>query len=202
MTAFITTRLLNRALALPLAAVIAWTGAPRADSAARTLRADSVGSAVMAQASKATTIRTGDTEITVRRRFAATPARVFAALTNPDLLRKWVSAAGRELVTCEVDLRPGGSYRYVFRSSKGATFGMYGSYREVVPARRIVHTEAYDRYDWEPLVTTTVLENEASGTALVMTIRYPSKKICDTDFPNVASAVEDGFARLDALLAE
>ena len=153
----------------------------------------------MGQASKATTVRTGDTEITVRRRFAATPARVFAALTNPDLLRKWMSAAGRELVTCEVDLRGGGSYRYVFRSSKGATFGMYGSYREVVPARRIVHTEAYDGYDWEPLVTTTVLQNDASGTALVMTIRYPSKKIRDTDFPNVESAAEDGFARLDAL---
>ncbi len=79
---------------------------------------------------------------------------------------------------------------------------MYGTFREVVPGRRIVHTEAYDGYDWEPLITTTVLEDEESGAALVMTIRYPSKEICETDFPNVASSAEDGFARLDQLLAE
>ena len=144
--------------------------------------------------------RTADTEITVRRRFAAPPARVFAALTDPGLLRRWMSASGRELVECQVDLRPGGSYRFVFRSSRGATFGMYGAYREVVPGSRIVHTEAYDGYDWEPLVTTTVLRDDGGGTALVMTIRYPSKEICDKDFPNVESGTADGFTRLDRLL--
>jgi uncharacterized protein YndB with AHSA1/START domain len=151
---------------------------------------------------KTTIARTADAELTVRRRFAAPPARIFAALTEPDLLRQWMSAAGRDLVECQVDLRPGGSYRYVFRSSKGRTFGMYGSYREVVPGRLLVHTEAYDGYDWEPLVTTTVLEDDGGGTTLVMTIRYPQKEICDSDFPNVESGTEDGYTRLDKLLVE
>jgi hypothetical protein len=64
-----------------------------------------------------------------------------------------------------------------------------------------VHTEAYDGYDWVPLVTTTVLREDGSGTMLVMTVRYPKKEICDTDFPNVESAAADGFIRLDRLLA-
>lgn len=137
--------------------------------------------------------RTGDTEITVRSRIAATPDRVFAALTTPDLLRKWMSADGRDMVESRVDLRPQGSFRYVFKSSRGSTFGMFGTYREVVPGRRIVHTEAYDGYDWPPLVTTTELTPENGGTLLVMRIQYPSKEIRDRDFPNVQSAMAEGF---------
>jgi uncharacterized protein YndB with AHSA1/START domain len=111
-----------------------------------------------------------------------------------------MSANGRELTEVQSDLRSGGSYRYVFRSPSGRTFGMYGSYREVVPARRIVHTEAYDGYNWDPLVTTTELREHEGGTLLVMSIRYPTKEICDTDFPNVQSATEDGFSRMEKLL--
>jgi len=156
----------------------------------------------MTRAINLTVTRTADVEITVRRRFAAPPSEVFDALTTPNQLRRWMSAAGRELIECDVDLRPGGRYRYVFRAPKGSTFGMYGTYREVVQARRLVHTEAYDGYDWEPLVTTTDLsEDNAGGTVLVMTIRYPTKEICDTDFPNVESGTAAGFARLDQLLA-
>jgi len=172
--------------------------------AAAAVSLDAAGSdrvTVQPSTSPTTVVRTSPIEITVRRRFAAPPADVFAALTRPELLRRWMSAAGRDLVETEVDARTGGRFRYVFRSSSGRTFGMYGDYREVVPGKRIVHTEAYDGYDWEPLVTTTVLDEEAGGTALIMTIRYPSEKICDTDFPNIKDATADGFTRLDALLA-
>ena len=65
-----------------------------------------------------------------------------------------------------------------------------------------MHTESYDGYDWEPLVTTTVLAADGDGTTLVMTIRYPTKEICDTDFPNVESGSADGFTRLETLLAK
>jgi uncharacterized protein YndB with AHSA1/START domain len=149
-----------------------------------------------------TVVRTSPTEVTVRRRFAAPPDDVFAALTRAELLRRWMSAAGRDMVESQVDARTGGRFRYVFRSSSGRTFGMYGDYREVVPGKRIVHTESYDGYDWEPLVTTTELNEDAGGTVLVMTIRYPNEKICDADFPNIKDATADGFTRLDALLAK
>jgi hypothetical protein len=65
-----------------------------------------------------------------------------------------------------------------------------------------VHTEAYDGYDWDPLVTTTDLSDEAGGTALLMTIRYPSREICDKDFSSVQAGSEAGFSRLDKLLSK
>jgi uncharacterized protein YndB with AHSA1/START domain len=122
-------------------------------------------------------------------------------LTSPDLLRRWMSAAGREMVECHVDLRVGGSFRYVFRSAAGRSFAMYGTYREIVPDRRIVHTEAYDGYTWDPLVTTTDLQADGIGTSLAMTIHYPSPQICDRDFPNVEAGTADGFTRLEAVLS-
>jgi uncharacterized protein YndB with AHSA1/START domain len=126
---------------------------------------------------------------------------VFAAFTDPALLRQWMSAAGRSLAECEVDLRDGGRYRYVFRTSSGKSFVMYGTFREVVPGKRVVHTESYEGYDWPPLVTAMDLEEKAGGTELVITIQYPRKDICDTDLPNIESGMADGFARLDTLLA-
>jgi uncharacterized protein YndB with AHSA1/START domain len=145
--------------------------------------------------------RTASNEVTVERRFAAAPSAVFAALTEPAKLQRWMSAAGRELVTCDVDLRAGGTFRYVFKGPSGKPFVMYGDYREVVAPRRIVHTEAYEGYDWAPLVTTIALRDDgAGGTALAMKIRYPSEEICAEDFPNVESGFADGFTRLDTLL--
>jgi uncharacterized protein YndB with AHSA1/START domain len=152
--------------------------------------------------SPTTVVRTDNAEVTVSRRFAAPPAKVFEALTSPELLPKWMSAHGRDLIEVRADLRPGGAYRYVFRGPGGRTFGMYGTYREFVSPRRIVHTEAYDGYDWDPLVTTTDLSDEAGGTALLMTIRYPSREICDKDFSSVQAGSEAGFSRLDKLLSK
>jgi uncharacterized protein YndB with AHSA1/START domain len=166
------------------------------------LVAPAIGIASEQTDSLTTVIRTADAEITVRRRFGAPPAKVFEGLTSPELLRRWMSADGRELIDVRADLRPGGTYRYVFRGPGGRNFGMYGTYREFVSPRRIVPTEAYDGYDWDPLVTTTDLSEEAGGTALVMTIRYPSREICDKDFSSVQSGSPAGFSRLEKLLAK
>jgi uncharacterized protein YndB with AHSA1/START domain len=144
--------------------------------------------------------RISATEIGVRWRFAAAPARVFAALTTPEQLRGWMSAAGREMVECHVDLRVGGGFRYVFRAGTGRTFAMFGTFREVVPDRRIIRTEAYDGYAWDPLIVTTVLNADGRGTALAMTICYAAAQICDTDFPNVEAGTTEGFTRLEQSL--
>lgn len=156
----------------------------------------------MSRTSRSTVKKVGTNEIAIARRFSAPPDRVFAALTEPELLKKWLSAAGRELAECEVDARTGGRYRYVFRTKSGRSFGMFGDFVEVVRDRRIVHTESYDGYDWEPLVTTTELRDDRGGTLLEMIVRYPNEAIRDEDFPNLESATEEGYARLDALLAK
>lgn len=122
-------------------------------------------------------------------------------MTSPESLREWLSADGRTLTLCEVDLRVGGSYRYEFSMEGGRTFNMGGTYREVVPDTRIVNTEAYDGYDWEPLLVTTLLqEGTESMTRVTVTVVYPSKEICERDFPNLeqSGAV---YCNLAALLA-
>lgn len=151
---------------------------------------------------KPTVTRTGERHVTMCRRFAdASCSQVFEALTTPDLLRRWLSAAGRKLTASEVDLRTGGSYRHTFTAPGRTTFVMYGAFREVVPGKRIVHTEAYEGYDWAPLVVSTDLVAAGRDTVMTVVSEYPSKQICDRDMPNLesAAAAYDGLA---ALLAQ
>lgn len=77
---------------------------------------------------------------------------------------------------------------------------MYGEYREVVVGERVVRTEAYEGYDWEPLVVTTELEPDGVGTVLVVTISHPSGKIREADFPNIEHSVGI-YSKLNAFLS-
>src|SRR5688572_11319038 len=82
-----------------------------------------------------------DLEFSMSRSFDAPRRLVFEAWTKPELLRRWLGREGDELIVCDVDLRVGGSYRFVWRMREGGEMGMGGSYREVVPNERVVATE-------------------------------------------------------------
>ena len=71
----------------------------------------------------------------------------------------------------------------------------------LVPGRRIVHTEAYEGHDWEPLIVTTKLDAVGPDTLLTVVVEYASQEICDRDVPNLQSASQ-GYDDLAALLAE
>src|SRR5258707_486060 len=87
-----------------------------------------------------------DREIAMTRVFNASRKLVFDAYTKPDLLKQWLGAFdGWSLVVCEIDLKTGGTYRYVWRKQGLPEMGMRGVYREVVPPERIVATEVYDQ---------------------------------------------------------
>src|SRR6478752_2284371 len=91
-----------------------------------------------------------DREIEMTRRFDAPRALVFDAYTRPELLRRWLGVfGGWSFATCEVDLRVGGSYRYVWRHVDGMEMGMGGVYREVVRPERVVSTEKFDHAWYE-----------------------------------------------------
>lgn len=178
-------------LAIMLAACAASPGKP-SDPVA-----DAVANTAPMSDQKPTVTRTGERHVTMRRRFAdSSCSQVFAALTTPDLLRQWLHAAGRKLTASEIDLRPGGSYRHTFTAPGRRAFVMYGAFREVVPEKRIVHTEAYEGYDWEPLVVTTDLVAVGRDTVMTIVSEYPSKQVCDRDMPNLesAAAAYDGLA--------
>src|SRR5262245_52567013 len=145
----------------------------------------------------------GDREIVMTRDFDAPRQLVFAAYTKPELLRRWLGVhAGWTLAVCEIDLRVGGAYRYVWRHPEQGEMGMGGVYREVVPPERIVCTEKFDQA-WYPgeAVGTVALVERGGKTSLTHTILYESREARDAV---LASPMEQGVAasydRLDEVL--
>jgi uncharacterized protein (TIGR03086 family) len=143
----------------------------------------------------------GDREIVMTRDFDASRHLVFDAWTKPELLKRWFHGPpGWSLVVCEIDLKVGGAYRFVWRGPDGAEMGMGGVYREVVPPERLVNTESFDEswYPGEALVTTVLVE-QSGRTTLTSTILYESPEARDTA---IRSGMEQGVAASYDRLAE
>jgi uncharacterized protein YndB with AHSA1/START domain len=146
----------------------------------------------------------GDREIVMTRVFAAPRRLVFEAMTKPDLLKRWlVGPPGWSLVVCDVDLRVGGAYRYVWRGPDGVEMGMGGVHREVVPPERIVCTQLFDQ-DWTggEAVGTLVLTEKDGQTTLTNTVRYSSPEARDAVLRTpMEQGMAAGYDRLDEVLA-
>lgn len=139
-----------------------------------------------------------DQEIVLTRVFNAPRRMVFDAFTKPELLKRWFGPRGWALSVCEIDLRVGGTSRFVLRGPDGREMGMRGVYREITPPERSVHMESFDDYPGESQVT-TVLTEEGGRTTLTATIRYPSQAIRDIV---ISTGMEHGAAESYDKLAE
>ena len=137
-------------------------------------------------------------EIVLTRVFDAPRRLVFDALTKPDLLKRWFGPRGWSLVVCEVDLKVGGTFRFVLRGPDGTDMGMRGVYREVVPPERSVHMESFDDYPGEAQVTTVLVE-QGGKTTLTATVLSPSREVRDAV---IKSGMEHGAAESYDKLAE
>jgi uncharacterized protein YndB with AHSA1/START domain len=148
-------------------------------------------------------IAPGDREIVMTRTFAAPARLVFAALTEPDLVKRWLGARGWNVVDAEIDLRVGGRWRFVSEGPGGARMGQGGVYREVVPYERLVYTEEYDD-QWVPgeCVATVTLVEHAGSTTLSTHLAYPSRDARDQVLSSpMERGVGEGYERLDILLS-
>jgi uncharacterized protein YndB with AHSA1/START domain len=145
-----------------------------------------------------------DREIAMTRVFDAPRALVFGAYTKPELLKRWLGVhGGWTLAVCEIDLRVGGTYRYVWRGPDGAEMGMRGVYREIVVPERIVATEAFDQ-SWYPgeAVGTVVMVEQGGRTTLTLTVRYESREARDAVLKSpMEQGMAAGFDKLEQLLA-
>jgi uncharacterized protein YndB with AHSA1/START domain len=143
-----------------------------------------------------------DREIVMTRDFDAPRDLVFEALTKPELVKRWLLGPdGWSMPVCEIDLKVGGTFRYVWRrDADGSEMGMSGVYREIVAPERIVSTEQFDQ-PWYPgeAVGTTVLVEKGGRTTLTNTARYDSKETRDGV---LKSGMEDGVSRSYDRLAE
>lgn len=159
--------------------------------------------------SKSTVTLPNDLDVVVVRSFAAPRDLVFDAWTKPALVQRWLlGPPGWTMPVCEMDVRPGGKYRWRWRSEEdGKEFGFSGEFREVVRPSRIVHIERYEPGDvggemGEALVTTNLTEKNGVTTHM-MTIHYESKEVRDAALKTgMTDGMEMGYQRLDELLAE
>ena len=146
----------------------------------------------------------GDREIVMTRALSAPRRLVFDAFTKPELLKRWLGHfGGWSMVICEVDLRVGGSYRYVWRGPGGPDMGMRGIYREIVVPERIVATEKFDE-SWYPggAVSTFVLVEQAGITKLTHTVLYDSREGRDAVLKSpMETGMSEGYKVLDEVLA-
>lgn len=144
-----------------------------------------------------------DHEIQVTRDFHAPRQLVFDAFTKPDLVRRWLlGPPGWTMPVCEIDLRVGGTYRYVCRKTGVKDMGMGGIFREMVSPERLVATETFDE-SWYPgdALDTTVFVEEGHITKVTITILYESKEARDTARKSgMEHGMAAGYNRLEELL--
>jgi len=121
-----------------------------------------------------------DREIVMTRVFDAPRNLVFDAYTKPELLKRWLGVfGGYSMPVCEVDLRVGGTYRFVWRGPDGAEMGVRGVYREVVRPERLVHTEKFDEA-WYP------------GEALITVLKSPMESGVAQSYDKLAELLASG----------
>ena len=145
-----------------------------------------------------------DRELTMTRVFDAPRELVWEALTKPELLKRWLGVHnGWVFETCELDLRVGGRYRYVWRSPTGYAMGMGGEYLEIVPREKIVSTEKFDDAWYEGKAVGTLTLTERNGqTTMSTVVKYDTKEIRDAVLKSpMETGVVAAYNTLDGLLA-
>jgi uncharacterized protein YndB with AHSA1/START domain len=136
-----------------------------------------------------------DREILLTRTFAAPREAVFDAMTQANHLVHWMKPTNFSLVACDVDLRAGGSFRYVFQRASGMKIEVRGAYKTVEAPNRFDYTETYD-FSPLRLEVMTTLDQVGADTVFRRTIVYASKAERDEDFNGVATSASEVYAYL------
>jgi uncharacterized protein YndB with AHSA1/START domain len=151
-----------------------------------------------------------DREVKVTRSFRAPRALVYRAYTEPDLVRRWLlGPPGWSMPVCEMDVRVGGRFRWRWRSEQnGREFGFTGTFRELQPPSKIVHTEAYDAgtvggYPANDAIVTVTFAEDRGVTTLTTLIDFGSKEARDAAVATgMTGGMELSYQLLDRLLEE
>jgi len=145
--------------------------------------------------------RRSDRELVVTRTFDAQAHIVFETWSKPELFKRWwvPKSAWMSLVSCDMDVRTGGGYRFVFRHpSFDQPMAFFGTYKEVTPHKRIVWTN--EESD-QGAVTTVTFEENAGKTLVTFHELYPTTATLEEALVGSAEGLPEQFAQLDELLA-
>jgi uncharacterized protein YndB with AHSA1/START domain len=145
-----------------------------------------------------------DEEIRLSRLFDAPRQLVFEAMTKPEHVKRWWGRLGEgySVPVCEIDLRPGGKWRFVNRHPKGEA-AFHGEYKEITPPSRLVFTEIFEEFPDSVSVVTAVFTDEGGKTRFTATVRYPSLVVRDAVIASgMARGAGISYDRLEDLVAE
>ena len=145
--------------------------------------------------------RKSEREVIITRTFNASAQIVFEAWTRPELMRRWwvPKSSGLTLLSCEMDVRTGGTYRFVFQHPAGlAPMAFFGRYLEVSPHSRLVWTN--EESGGAGQLSTLTLEEHGTTTRMVLHERYPTREALDAG-AGAYDGMPESFAQLDELLA-
>jgi len=140
-----------------------------------------------------------DTEVVITRVVAAPRRLVWDAYTKCEHLRNWMlGPPGWTMPICEVDLRPGGANRYVWRRENGTEMEIRGVFREISAPEKLVGTSSWGS-DWPDTLDTLILTEQDGMTTITHTLLYPSKEARDAAMQTgMKDGMDQGFDRLDA----
>ena len=148
-------------------------------------------------------IAPGERDIVMTRAFNAPRQLVWDAHTQPELVKRWLGVHnGWALDVCDIDLRVGGAYRYVWRGPGGQEMGMGGSFLEIKSPAKLVATERFDQ-SWYPggAVDTTEFSERDGRTTLTITIHYDSRDARDAVLETpMEQGMAAGYDALDGVL--
>ena len=153
----------------------------------------------MTSSGTATVTLPADEQILITREFDAPRHLVYRAWTTPELVKRWWNAKRGEVTVAEIDLRVGGSWRYVMVTEDGFEVAFHGEFREIVPNERIVSTEVYEGMPDAKAVDTVTFAETDGRTTLTILVQHTSKADRDA---HVESGMEAGLQDALDLLEE
>jgi len=152
---------------------------------------------------RTTSERKSDRELVVTRTINGPARIVFEAWTKPELFKQWwvPKSFGLTLLSCDMDVRPGGKYRLVFKHGAAEPMAFYGRYTDVTPPSRLVWTNEEGGEDGS--VTTVTFEEQGDKTLVVLTELYPSKEALDAAIASGSTSgdMSETFEQLEELIA-
>ena len=152
-----------------------------------------------------------DREVKVARSFKAPRTLVYRAYTEPELVRRWLlGPPGWSMPVCEMDVRVGGRFRWRWRSDQDASeFGFTGTFREVQPPSKLVHTEAYEpgtvggEFPANDALVTVTFTEDSGITTMITLIDFGSKEARDGALSTgMTGGMEQSYQLLDRLLTD
>jgi uncharacterized protein YndB with AHSA1/START domain len=141
-------------------------------------------------------------QLLITREFDAPKHLVYKAYTTPELVRRWWTGERGEMTSCEIDLRVGGTWRYVMVAHGDFEVAFHGEYREIVPNERIVMTEVYEGMPDAEAVDDITFTEEDGRTTLTMLVQHRNQEERDLHLNSgMEVGMQESMDRLEQVAA-